>query len=233
MKKGRVIFVALFLVILTVPGYSQFAIEANLGFNLFSVSDPELKADASVPAIPLSGTAKGDVTFPTMLAFGAYGGYNLGAFEIGAEFAFFKGEGESKTISIDGNPIPDSAGDFDVQFIRIGPVFRYYFRTANPKLVPLAGAAVDYIMGKVDIPDPPLKFDQGYLDIGAFGGVLYFFQPNIYVGGVVRIDYYLTVGKDEITVEIDLPPVIEGTFKDITTSGWVPASIYAYIGYRL
>jgi len=226
MTKWKGILIALFLIILTVPGYSQFVLEGNVGFNALRFGDPAFAGDyyflgSKVADIEI------DLTFPSMFVVGAYGGYNFGSFELGAEFAFFKGEGESGEVYFDGIPAGADPGDFDVQFIRIGPAFRYFFNVGNPKLVPLIGASAGYVMSKVDIPDPPLKFDLGNLDIGVSGGVLYFFSPQFYLGGVIRVDYYLTIVKADVT------PFVDEDVKDITVNGWIPASIYAYIGYRL
>jgi hypothetical protein len=236
-KRGGVLLrgllIAAFLAFLAVPGYTQFAIEGDLGLNLFSIASPTMETTWYLGGTVKAGDIEIDLSIPTMLAFGAYGGYGFGNMEVGAEFAFFKGSGDSKDVKVDGVVQPDTAGDFDIQYIRIGPVLRYYIQTANAKLVPLVGAAVDYIAAKVDIDEPSVQFNQGYLDIGAFGGVLYFIQPKLYVGGVVRFDYFLTIVKDEITVDMSgVGGTTSDKLKDITSSGWMPASIYAYIGYR-
>ena len=124
--------------------------------------------------------------------------------------------------------LPDSAGSYDFSFFKVGPVVRYYFGSANPEVVPYAGAAVDYVSATVDINDPSLKISQSYLDIGVFGGANYWLEENFYIGGMARIDYYACIGDDSISgVDIEGDTV---NFEKITTDGWMPLSIFFTVG---
>lgn len=223
--------VLILLIVLAVPGFlsaQQFRVEGVAGFNLFSLSDPELETKTSGD---ISGTTTSDLTYDTLFQIGVYGGYNLGVIEIGGEFLFTSGGGETADIAVDGTTIPDSAGSYDYSFYKIGPVLRYYFTSTNPQIVPFAGAALNYVGATVDINDPNLKFTQGYLDIGAFGGANYWLD-GFYIGGIARVDYFMTIADDSITgVEVDTG--INADFSEITTDGWVPLSIYFTIGTKL
>ncbi len=46
----------------------------------------------------------------SMLNFGAYAGYGLENFEIGAEFAYFQGDGRTSNIMMEGTVQPDTSG---------------------------------------------------------------------------------------------------------------------------
>lgn len=229
-RVGKLAIKVLFiLIVLSVPGTlvaQQYRIEGSAGFNLFSLSDPILKAK-----VDSTFDMESDLTFDTMFMVGVYGGYDIGNLEMGAEFFFTSSGGKTTDIILDGITLTDSAGKFDYGFFKIGPVVRYYFESSNPEILPFAGGALDYVSATVEVRDPSLKFKQGYISVGIFGGANYYIQDNLYIGGMARIDYYTTISDDSIP-NVDFG-IGTGDVSKITTSGWTPLSVFFVIGTKL
>ena len=221
------IFIIVLLIIPGVLAAQQFRVEGDLGFNLFSLSDPVFES-----SLDTGENVEADLSHGTGLSFGAYGGIDVGGIEIGGEFFYAKSDGDTSDLSFDGVTDPDTAGSYDFSYFKIGPQFRYYFESANPQVEPFFGGALSYVGATVDIDDPALKVKQGYLDIGILGGATYWVQENFYVGGVGRIDYFAQI-KDDSLSGIEVQPGTFADFNEITTSGWMPFSIFFIVGTRL
>ena len=89
--------VFIILIVLALPGAlfaQQFRVEGTAGFNIFSLSDPELESEASGD---IDATVTSDLSYDAMLHFGVYGGMDLGSMEVGAEFQLASG-GEKPRI---------------------------------------------------------------------------------------------------------------------------------------
>ncbi len=222
------------LLALSAPG-SAFAqklrAEGLLGFNLFSLSHPELMATLEA-ANSETALLTSDLTIDGIFIFGANLGYSLGNLELGAEFLIMSGGGTNSDLKVDGDTVADTSSSYDYDLFRIGPTLRYYFQSANPLLLPFAGAALSYAKATVGLSKDAgnVKFDQGYLDIGVFGGLTYALEGNLYIGGTARVDFLSTIGDDTLTgvdffgTDVDI--------KEITTDGWMPLSICITLGSR-
>ncbi len=224
-----------FFLALSIPVMAQVRLEANLGLNLFDVVGTELGVEWDIsewgwPGDPL---LKGDLeaTVPTSALFGVYVGYNVTPnVAVGGEFAFFKATAEGKETIIESDDWWDviPAGDADIQILRIGPAFRYYFMTG--KVQPFIHACVAYTSMTIDIEDLEEKLKEGLLDIGFGVGALYFVAPQIYIGGYARGDYYLNIKKSEVEDAAGIPgagDVISSRTK------WLPVSIIFCVGGQL
>ena len=228
--KLAVILIVAFLIIPGVLTAQQFRAEGQAGLNLFSLSDPVFSATVDSAAVGGTADFEADLDHKSALQIGAYGGYDLGGIEIGAEVHFSSSGGDTNDFSVDGTTAPDTAGDYDFKYFKVGPVLRYYFASANPQIVPFAGAAVDYANATSDSneEDVSLEISQGYLGIGLFGGANYWVQDNLYVGGMARVDYYTTISDDSVSVADFFGDPAD--FTGITSSGWMPLSIFFVVG---
>ena len=137
---------------------------------------------------------------------------------------------------MEGTVITGTSSNYDANFLKVGPVPRYYFRTSTPKLKPLVGISADYVHAaySFSISDEKFEIKQGYLAGGAFLGVQYFVQEKVYVGGVLRVDYYfVTVVKDELSGFDLVGSGTTDTFKEMTTDGWIPVYVFFILGCQL
>ncbi len=221
----------LFALLFTISGVlsaQEFRVEGEIGVNLFSFSDPVFTSDVESDMLG-KGEVEADLTHDISLGFGAYGGVNFDGFEVGLELSYVGSGGDTSNLEVDGDSIPDSSGNYDFSYYKIGPVFRYYIPLENPLFEPFAGTAVDYVGATIDIDDPSIKVSQDYINIGVFGGAAYWVQEQLYVGGMARFDYYRTIQDDSITgIEVDTD--VEADFKNIKTDGWMPFTIYFVVG---
>ena len=233
-KSAKIVLIV--IVLISVPGMltaQKFRVEGEAGLALFSISDPVLEAKVDIEGMGSGFDSEIDLAHKTPFFIGAYAGYTLGALEIGGELLFTDSKGSSNSVVIDNTTLEDSAGRYDISIFKIGPVIRYYFKNANPQIEPFGGASVSYASATIDISDPPLKIEQSYLNIGIFGGALYWMQENFYVGGTARIDIYNTIEDDSLSGIVIDEDGTRADFYEITTDGWTPLSLFFVIGTRL
>jgi hypothetical protein len=205
-------------------------LEANLGINLFDIvgTTISIEYDLSGAGAPGDSLLTGDMdaTIPTAVLFGAYFGYAIKPnMSVGGEFGFFKAKAKGKATRLESDDyyFDIEAGRADIQILRIGPVFRYYFLT--DKLRPFVHVGVAYSSLSIDIEDLTEKLKEGLIDLSAGGGVVYFVTPMVYLGGYARVDYYLNIKKSEID---DL--MFDGDVMNTKTQ-WMPVSLIFQVGF--
>ncbi len=217
-------------VIAIAPATAEMQLEVNLGVNLFDIvgTTNAVEIDISGTGAPGDTLLTGDMesTIPASALFGVYAGYAINPnMSIGGEFGFFKNEAEGKLTLVESDDwyVYIDAGKADIQILRIGPVFRYYFLT--DKLRPFVHVGAAYTSLTIDIEDLTEKLKEGLVDISAGGGVFYLVSPMIYLGGYARADYYLNIKKSEIEDVYSSGDVLS------TKTKWLPVSLIFQVGF--